>query len=421
MAYSWSDPRLVALIRALSCFGGQDIGNVGQAFELGNGTYCSIEGGEGTNLARARHYDPQTHFEDSNSGEFGFVFLEKRVLIDDFYIRAIGSMNYYVGISHYQQLQKFADRKIAIPVPETTMDTCSNAVLILDNTQAILIAPGSIESLLESIIATDLADKSDKETPVFLLLRDELEVNPIKLSISGHWTLQKTSVFPNIKERLDSSCTMFSPDGGLVSDAACVPVHLGSTQFCVKHMHKRKGKLEEGNVLLNAARPSLAAQGAAILGEKLVEKGRFNKERIVELLLHGPAKYPGVSGTRTSSDNLSDLKAQVATNEKGTDLIQAFIQGQLLRKPTSTYLQSSRTRNKLWAALRAVEYMDDGTPIDLPISIDGETGSAVFNFTSTDSQVYANTNAPVAITHSAIVCYHRALIAAEIPWDTIRP
>lgn len=65
--------------------------------------------------------------------------------------------------------------------------------------------------------------------------------------------------------------------------------------------------------------------------------------------------------------------------------------------------------------------MDDGTPIDLPISIDGETGSAVFNFTSTDSQVYANTNAPVAITHSAIVCYHRALIAAEIPWDTIRP
>lgn len=29
-----------------------------------------------------------------------------------------------------------------------------------------------------------------------------------------------------------------------------------------------------------------------------------------------PAKYPGSSGTRNLSDNLSDLKAQVAANQK---------------------------------------------------------------------------------------------------------
>ncbi|KAI0907856.1 ykl215c-like protein [Ustulina deusta] len=193
-------------------------------------------------------------------------------------------------------------------------------------------------------------------------------------------TLQKTSVFPNIKERLDSSCTMFSPDGGLVSDAACVPVHLGSTQFCVKHMHKRKGKLEEGNVLVSNHPSARYYCRAAILGEKLVEKGRFNKERIVELLLHGPAKYPGVSGTRTSSDNLSDLKAQ-----------HVFAIQQNAEQAVCALLKKKHTSG---AALRAVEYMDDGTPIDLPISIDGETGSAVFNFTSTDSQVYANIRVP---------------------------
>ncbi|KAK5637337.1 hypothetical protein RRF57_013049 [Xylaria bambusicola] len=441
------------------------------------------------------HY--QKLFEERHSREFGFVFPDKKIIVDDFRVRAVGSMNDYAELSPYQQLKKFAKINIAVPRPETTMKVCFDAVvgktetdvhllgklqpgtripgpvLILDKTQTIVVAPGSIASILENTVVIDLVD-SGKESSVSPSTVDEAEVNPIKLSIFGHRTLQKTSVSTNVKERLDFSCAMFSPDGGLVANAPHVPVHLGSMQFCVKHMHELwKGKLEEGDVLISnhpsqggthlpditvvtpvfnegeivfyvasrghhadigGTRPGsmppdsrwLYEEGAAILGEKLVEKGRFKEERIIELLLHEPAKYPGVSGTRTLSDNLSDLKAQVAANKKGIDLIQALIQEQSLKEVHKYMFAIQRNaelavrallkeKHRSGVALRSVDYMDDGTPIALSISIDGETGSAVFDFAGTGPQVYANTNAPIAITHSAIIYSLRSLIATDIP------
>lgn len=72
-----------------------------------------------------------------------------------------------------------------------------------------------------------------------------VQVDPIRLTIFGHrlmsiaeqmgHTLQKTSVSTNIKERLDFSCALFSPDGGLVANAPHVRVHLGSMQFAVRY------------------------------------------------------------------------------------------------------------------------------------------------------------------------------------------
>lgn len=65
--------------------------------------------------------------------------------------------------------------------------------------------------------------------------------------------------------------------------------------------------------------------------------------------------------------------------------------------------------------LKAIDYMDDGTPIALSVNIDAETGSAVFDFAGTGAQVYGNTNAPKAITHSAIIYCLRALVGSDIP------
>lgn len=287
-------------------------------------------------------------------------------------------------------------------------------------------------------------------------------------------TLQKTAVSTNIKERLDFSCALFSPDGGLVANAPHVPVHLGSMQFCVRHLHNMwKGRLEAGDVLLSnhpsgggthlpdltvvtpvfdgddivfyvasrghhadigGSRPGsmppdsrwLYEEGAAILGEKIVSHGVFFEERITELLLHEPAKRAGISGTRGLSDNLSDLKAQVAANNQGINLIQALIQEHTLAQ-VHRYMYAIQDNaeeavrgllkrmNTSGAALKAVDYMDDGTPIALDITIDGDTGSAIFDFTGTGAQVYANTNAPIAITHSAIIYCLRALVASDIP------
>lgn len=350
--------------------------------------------------------DFQITFEERHLREFSFIFPEKKIYVDDYRVRAIGSTSEHKEKSPHKQFQELSNVKVAAPKPKSKTNVCFDAAigdiptdlflqndlvpgvkiagpaLILDNTQTILVKPGAIATILNSTVLIELKDDVPQEVvkpkPI------ENAVNPIRLSIFGHRfmsiaeqmgrTLQKTSVSTNIKERLDFSCAVFSPDGGLVANAPHVPVHLGSMQFCVKHLYQEwQGRLEEGDVLLanhpasggthlpditvvtpvfengeivffvasrghhadiGGTRPGsmppdskwLYEEGAAILGEKLVSKGQFNEARIIEILLHEPAKQPGSSGTRALSDNLSDLKAQVAANNQGIRLIQALIQ-----------------------------------------------------------------------------------------------
>lgn len=145
----------------------------------------------------------------------------------------------------------------------------------------------------------------------------------------------------------------------------------------------------------------LYQEGAAIKSEKLVSEGNFNEERVVELLLKEPAKYQGCSGTRCLSDNLNDLKAQVASNQKGISLISALIQdyGEEVVQFYMVNIQNNAelsVRNLLKDVskrfegrdLSAVDYMDDGSPIKLKITIDAEKGEAVFDFDGTGPEVY---------------------------------
>lgn len=55
-------------------------------------------------------------------------------------------------------------------------------------------------------------------------------------------------------------------------------------------------------------------------------------------------------------------------------------------------------------ALRALDYMDDGTPIAVAVTIDAQTGTAVFNFTGTGPQVLGNVNAPRAVRDDGDDC-----------------
>lgn len=448
----------------------------------------------------------RTSFEEKHSREFGFIFPDTKILIDDYRVRAIGSTSEHTEKSPQKQLQSLANKTVVVPDPETTTQVCFDSTsgsietklfllgnlapgvritgpaLILDKTQTILVKPGTTAVILESIVLIELEDTASQNSAS----KAEETVNPIQLSIFGHRfmsiaeqmgrTLQKTAVSTNIKERLDFSCAIFSPDGGLVANAPHVPVHLGSMQFCVKHLYGVwKGRLEEGDVLISnhpssggthlpditvvtpvfdngeivffvasrghhadigGTRPGsmppdshfLYEEGAAILGEKLVSKGRFNEERVTEMLLHEPAKHPGISGTRTLSDNLSDLKAQVAANKQGINLIHGLIEEYTLPQ-VHKYMYAIQENaehavrtilKKMHASmpstgLKATDYMDDGTPISLTIAIDAETGSAVFDFEGTGPQVYGNTNAPRAVTHSAIIYCLRSLLASEIP------
>ncbi len=77
--------------------------------------------------------------------------------------------------------------------------------------------------------------------------------------------------------------------------------------------HADIGGLVPGSMSPHAVR--LEQEGATFLSFKLVEGGEFKEKELIRELM-APGKVEGCSGTRNLSDNLSDLRAQVASNNK---------------------------------------------------------------------------------------------------------
>ncbi len=294
-------------------------------------------------------------------------------------------------------------------------------------------------------------------------------------------TMQKTSISTNIKERLDYSCAIFSADGGLTANAPHIPAHLGSMSYAIAYQARKyaKGDLKPGDVIL-ANHPSaggthlpdltvitpvfddednpqeilffvanrghhadiggiaagsmppnsteLWQEGAAIDSFKLVKEGVFDEEGVTYLLYEVPASYPGCSGTRTLKDNIADLKAGVASNNRGIQLLGALIKEYTW--PVISYYMTAIQKNaeesvrellKTFAVkfqgqpLEAVDYMDDGTPLALKVNIDAESGSAEFDFTGTGPEALNNLNSPPAVMYSSIIYCLRSMISSDIP------
>lgn len=168
----------------------------------------------------------------------------------------------------------------------------------------------------------------------------------------------------------------------------------------------------------------LVHEGTAIVAFKLVSNGKFEENAISNLLVT-PACEESF-GTRNLQDNISDLKAQVAANKKGVDLVQALIEEKSL-EVVQLYMNFIRDhcdecvkkiiKSKFIShgpQLFASDFMDDGSKIELTVHL-RENGYAVFDFTGTDPQVIGNWNAPPAVTYSAVVYCLRCMIAEEIP------
>ncbi|KAJ7841061.1 Hydantoinase B/oxoprolinase [Mycena olivaceomarginata] len=291
-------------------------------------------------------------------------------------------------------------------------------------------------------------------------------------------SLQQTSISTNIKERLDFSCALFAPDGDLVANAPFIPIHLGSMSFAVKYQMNLYGKsLKEGDVLMTnsphaggshlpditiitpvfdatskeiifftASRGhhadiggilpgsmpptsvNIFEEGAEIVSFKIVDGGIFDRKGLVEYMVDKPSQYPGSSGCRNIRDVESDLKAQIAANHKGIQLIHAIVEDYGL--PTvQEYMYHIRAnaeqsvRNLLRdvakragrTTLAAIDYLDDGSPIQLQVDIDEAAGSAVLDFSGTGCEVRGNLNAPISVVHSAVIYCMRAMLDLDIP------
>jgi 5-oxoprolinase (ATP-hydrolysing) len=436
--------------------------------------------------------------------EFGFILRDRDIMVDDIRVRGIGKSiatgqevkwtnvhkelkklirkrkeEHEELVSVYWEATGRVDTPIYILKKLVPGDEIAGPALIIDDTSTVAVEP-NCTAVVTSEHIVGFVGKDNTE-----LVEDEIHCDPIMLSVFGHRfmsiaeqmgrTLQKTSISTNIKERLDFSCALFGPDGGLVANAPHIPVHLGSMQEAVKWQMKHlEGKIEEGDVLVTnhpmaggshlpditvitpvfdhgnivffvASRghhadiggkragsmpndsKELFEEGASIKSFLLVKYGKFDQEGITKILLEDPAKYPGCQGTRCLKDNISDLKAQVAANHRGIQLVHELIKeyGLKVVQAYMNFIQQNahhavsdmlrRTCESLGPTLIATDQMDDGTKISLTVRIDEKKGTAEFDFAGTGPEVYANTNAPRSVTYSAIIYCLRCLINLDMP------
>ncbi len=278
--------------------------------------------------------------------------------------------------------------------------------------------------------------------------------------------LGNTSYSVNIKERLDFSCAVFDGDGELIANAPHIPVHLGSMSESVQAiMRKQKESMKPGDVwALNApynggthlpdvtvvtpvfdhagkdvlfyvasrghhadiggttpgSMPpnsrTVEEEGILLDNVLLVERGRLRENEIRALLTSGP--YPA----RNPDQNVADLKAQIAANEKGVQELLNMVDHFGL-DVVSAYMQhvqdnAEESVRRIIGVLPNGEFvcdMDCGATIRVKIGIDAAGRKAVIDFTGTSDQQDHNFNAPFAVTRAAVLYVFRTLVDDDIP------
>ena len=306
---------------------------------------------------------------------------------------------------------------------------------------------------------------------------DDLSLpDPVMLEIFNHlfraiaeqmgFTLQNTSYSVNIKERLDFSCAIFDRQGQLVANAPHIPVHLGSMgESVVSLIHDRNHTFNSGDVYISnnpynggthlpditvitpvfsnssltplfyvAARghhadiggitpgsmpphsTHIKQEGILIDNWQLVDRGHFQVTELSQRLTAGA--YP----VRNLTQNIADLKAQVAANETGVRELQKMVTHFGLAT-VQAYMHHVQANAE--AAVRRViatlpdgkfSYeMDDGSVIKVAIVVDRAHCTAKIDFTGTSEQQSTNFNAPLAVCKAAVLYVFRTLVEDDIP------
>jgi len=287
-------------------------------------------------------------------------------------------------------------------------------------------------------------------------------------------TLQNTAYSVNIKERLDFSCAVFDAEGRLVANAPHMPVHLGSMDRSVETIIRlNQGKIRAGDVFaLNApynggthlpditvCTPVFDDKGNAILfwtasrGHQadvggispgsmspratdineegvyidnflLVDKYKFREKELYDLL--GSGAYPA----RNPLQNVNDLKAQIAANEKGAQELRRMIQSFSLAtvRAYMGHVQDNAAESvrRVIDRLKDSEFqteMDQGAIIKVKISVDKVKREATVDFTGTSPQQSSNFNAPEPVARAAVLYVFRVMVEDDIPMNAgcLRP
>ncbi|WP_426337946.1 hydantoinase B/oxoprolinase family protein [Pseudoduganella sp. S-14] len=281
--------------------------------------------------------------------------------------------------------------------------------------------------------------------------------------------LQNTAYSVNIKERLDFSCAIFDAEGNLIANAPHMPVHLGSMGESIKTvMRENAGRMHPGDVyMLNdpynggthlpdvtVITPVFDEAGSAILfyvgsrghhadiggstpgsmppdsrnieeegvlinNFKLVDGASGSQLRDAEArALLASARYPA----RNPDQNMADLRAQVAANQKGVEELRKMVAhfGLDVVRAYMGHVQDNAEEavRRVISALRNGSYelkLDNGAVINVAVRVNAAERSAEIDFSGTSGQLDNNFNAPSAVCMAAVLYVFRTLVDDDIP------
>ncbi|PTY38004.1 5-oxoprolinase [Saccharospirillum sp. MSK14-1] len=345
----------------------------------------------------------------------------------------------------------------------------SGPAVIIEKTATLVIEPGWQAVLTENNdILLEQVATTHNTTP------DTTEADPITLEIFNNLymhiaeqmglVLQNTATSVNIKERLDFSCAIFDAEGELVANAPHMPVHLGSMSHSIKAViAKNAGRMTDGDAyMLNdpynggthlpditvikpvfmdgevafyvasrghhadvggtspGSMPSdsshIEQEGVLLDNVKVVDSGIFQEALVRDLF--SSARYPA----RNIDVNIADLRAQLAACEAGMQALHGVVK-QYGLAVVSAYMRHVQF-NAEESVRRVIDVLsdgkfeyplDDGSSIAVSISVDKANREATIDFTGTSGQHPHNFNAPLAVTHAAVLYVFRCLVNDQIP------
>jgi 5-oxoprolinase (ATP-hydrolysing) len=352
--------------------------------------------------------------------------------------------------------------------------------LVIESHQTIVVEPG----WQAEITARDhvLLRRVEKKQRIAAL---GTEADPVMLEVFNNLfmsiaeqmgvTLQNTAYSVNIKERLDFSCAVFDATGALVANAPHMPVHLGSMDRSVETIIRlNEGDIHPGDVFaLNApynggthlpditvvtpvfsddrgrilfwvaSRGHHADVGGTAPGSmtplattvdeegvlfdnfRIVSQGRFREKELRHLLTDHP--WPA----RNPHQNIADLKAQIAANEKGVAELRKMV-AQFGLDVVEAYMGHVQD-NAAESVRRVLERLPDVSEYDYPtdtgqsirvrITVDRQRREATVDFTGTSPVMKNNFNAPEPVARAAVLYAFRVMVESPIPMNAgcLRP
>jgi len=465
-------------------YAGTDTALVVPAFSSGAGSE-----GEGATLSKMK-----SAFESAHKSRFGFIDETKELVVEAVSIEAVGggakfvepvletvstplpaparTTRFYCG-GRWHDAAVFTRDQLApghrVDGPAIIIEP-HQTIVVEDGWRAAITAKNHL--VMERVVPLKRQGAVGTDAdPVMLEV-----FNNLFMSIAEQMgvSLQNTAYSVNIKERLDFSCAIFDADGTLVANAPHMPVHLGSMDRAVETViRENRGRIAPGDVyLLNApynggthipdltvctpvfdkqAREilfwvasrghhadiggiapgsmsplavTIEEEGVYIDNFKLVDRGRFREQALYDLLTG--AKYPA----RNPLQNVNDLKAQIAANEKGVQELHKMV-GQFGLDVVHAYMHhvqdnADESVRRVIDRLHDCEFsyeLDQGNVIKVKITVDKDKREATVDFTGTSSQQGTNFNAPEPVTRAAVLYVFRVMVDDDIPMNAgcLRP